>query len=598
MGGALGCTRAGDQSARGCSVPKKVANTCGPLQPVFFEPEGETETQESWEFVGIGQGGYSKIQSYKDVGSGKGSYEKPPTRERCFDACRKLFCVLLLLAIVAGSILFFVQPDAKEKLDNAVEWMQDVINATTASWGGTTNETEFEEESPTEAPISIVARGARRYVCATGDQEAKVAAAIYSEWDTVDQDQDGKVTRTEIMLQKDTISAHVLDKLLLGDRNTDGVLDFEEFAAVLGRTNEFEIHEPVPRLRRLGDTPADTAGDVDTWGLDKRQWCCSHWRVGCAGLEALLAAELKKQEDFDCEASIKDWEVGWSDQKKEHCCKTKRLACNPNQLFECTLSVNGLDWSEAQQTYCCKEKGVGCTTEDAETEEQKKKEQDEKECVGDSKNWDPAAKAWCCQHKQRGCPPDIPNDDSEDGKQHQKDNKNEVEEASKGKKDGSTTPAPPQVHRHADNGCDHVCDTGGVSSTCSSRVMWSAEHSWSGVAARCTKALETVMMDCDICAQCSLAEVGCENKAPENPVVPILYDCNANYKNRDEGGWSPEKRKWCCNHMKLGCIDEVPLDEQPEFDCDAGLGSWEWGWSEVKKKYCCAHEKKGCSNDN
>lgn len=63
---------------------------------------------------------------------------------------------------------------------------------------------------------------------------------------------------------------------------------------------------------------------------------------------------------FDCMAEAANWELGWSDAKKEYCCKAIGVACMPNFNCQAGATTWMTGWSDAKKKYCCKSVGLGC----------------------------------------------------------------------------------------------------------------------------------------------------------------------------------------------------------------------------------------------
>lgn len=98
------------------------------------------------------------------------------------------------------------------------------------------------------------------------------------------------------------------------------------------------------------------------WSEAKKEWCCKHEKRACP---------------FDCQAGLVLWEKGWSDEKAQWCCQHEHHGCNTTQTsrpivagslrnetttFNCQVGTGNLqsEWSKVQKTWCCKNKHVGC----------------------------------------------------------------------------------------------------------------------------------------------------------------------------------------------------------------------------------------------
>mmetsp|Transcript_136 Transcript_136/g.308 ORF Transcript_136/g.308 Transcript_136/m.308 type:complete len:247 (+) Transcript_136:78-818(+) len=61
----------------------------------------------------------------------------------------------------------------------------------------------------------------------------------------------------------------------------------------------------------------------------------------------------------------------------------------------------------------------------------------------------------------------------------------------------------------AEQGCEKRCDCAGGPVTCRARVLWSAQHIYTGNADSCLLAHGAVSRNCPCCAACPLDDVGC-----------------------------------------------------------------------------------------
>jgi len=55
--------------------------------------------------------------------------------------------------------------------------------------------------------------------------------------------------------------------------------------------------------------------------------------------------------------------------------------------------------------------------------------------------------------------------------------------------------------------------------------------------------------------------------------------------------WDAGQQAWCCLHMNRGCPQTTT--ELPH-DCEANLATWNTAWSAGKKDWCCRRERVGC----
>jgi len=123
---------------------------------------------------------------------------------------------------------------------------------------------------------------------------------------------------------------------------------------------------------------------------------------------------------FNCSSGVRLWRDGWSDEKKEWCCKTTKVGCSSNatsphgKTYDCnSAGFGGWDalWPQEQRDYCCKAKGIGCaqaeTSTFASTTAKPASASHQYDCQTDYyswfSSWSQAKQEWCCERTGRGC---------------------------------------------------------------------------------------------------------------------------------------------------------------------------------------------------
>jgi hypothetical protein len=116
------------------------------------------------------------------------------------------------------------------------------------------------------------------------------------------------------------------------------------------------------------------------WSDDKKEWCCEKYEVACPANFSL---------PFDCEAGYANWQRGWSVDKKIWCCRRHRKGC----LFDCQDGLQRWEraWSKDKKAWCCENENLGCLHN----------------CSNGfgswQSTWPDEKKEWCCKYKRRGC---------------------------------------------------------------------------------------------------------------------------------------------------------------------------------------------------
>jgi len=137
-------------------------------------------------------------------------------------------------------------------------------------------------------------------------------------------------------------------------------------------------------------------GGLNTWTMEKKAYCCLHYRNGC-DTQAPPPAPVP----FDCNAGWANWQAGWSVPKKIWCCQSAGRGCAPTpplMPFDCNAGFDNwvAGWSEPKKQWCCQNGGRGCQTAALPFD-----------CNAGFDNWvagwSVPKKQWCCQHAGRGC---------------------------------------------------------------------------------------------------------------------------------------------------------------------------------------------------
>lgn len=102
---------------------------------------------------------------------------------------------------------------------------------------------------------------------------------------------------------------------------------------------------------------------------------------------------------FDCQAGFRNWQFGWSDEKKTWCCKRTGKTCailrSTSTPFNCVVGLKHWEttWSVPHKVWCCRNFGKGCEGNLAM----------DFTCIDDEGTWSAEEGTWCCQNLGRGC---------------------------------------------------------------------------------------------------------------------------------------------------------------------------------------------------
>ena len=282
---------------------------------------------------------------------------------------------------------------------------------------------------------------------------------------------------------------------------------------------------------------------AERWSKEKHDWCCQHKELGCpllAGHEdgpAPATSPEQLLEEFDCKEGFDNWELGFSEAKKEWCCRHHAIACpvatsTSMEEFDCKEGFDNweLGFSEAKKEWCCRHHAMACPVETSTSME-------EFDCKEGFASWEKgfsnAKKEWCCRQHAIACPVET-----------------------------STSTEEFDCKEGFDN--------------------WELGFS------------EAKKEWC-----CGHHAIACPVETPTSTAAPTStsqaalpstsFDCYEDVP----AHWPKEKQDWCCQHKERGCLAGQEVDE---FDCNDGLANWELGFSAAKKAWCCKHYWVACPN--
>mmetsp|Transcript_70954 Transcript_70954/g.164029 ORF Transcript_70954/g.164029 Transcript_70954/m.164029 type:complete len:385 (+) Transcript_70954:51-1205(+) len=286
-------------------------------------------------------------------------------------------------------------------------------------------------------------------------------------------------------------------------------------------------------------------------------------------------SELSTPYPIDCKAGLRNWKVGWSEQKKAYCCQHEQVACPertgtvPFIICQVGLENWEVKWSSWKKSWCCQRSGVNCPTTSTVPQY---------ECragLPSGQAWAPAKRAWCCKHKGIACttttvattapttlvatttvattarvfttvlttlPPTVtfPSTvrmtpapvvtthaaltipvyfDCQVGLSNWQTGWTHAKKAwcCQHENYGCEQPAAAALGTPAVapslEACNALCEYQGVSATCRDRIAWSVKHRFRITANACEKAHRLVLGECSVCARCDVEAVGCGQQA-------------------------------------------------------------------------------------
>jgi len=418
---------------------------------------------------------------------------------------------------------------------------------------------------------------------------------------------------------------------------------------------------------------------LDTlWSDDKKQWCCARVSVGCDHPGAALHSVADSAEGanaasvtqvavaagpvnatsnssepsggaFDCAEGASNWEAGWSDEKKQWCCKRVSVGCSArpavsekklvtaaaepsggaDNLYDCpqTSDIVIANWPDDKREWCCRHASVGCPRQSVFTTTTKpqttttvvpttttaapskttavpttttallpKASNDVFDCTEGASNfdagWSEAKKDWCCHHASIGCPKPVPDGDPFD-----------CAEGAKNLDAGWSDAKKQWCCQHASVGCPKQVaplvgePSAAVMATTTTEEPFNCKEE--------VHNLDTSWSEMKKQWCCKREHIGCATTTAPLPADTLLpeFDCTEE-KHMWREAWSTLKKRWCCHHARIGCEEADPaLEAVPEafgtggFDCSDTPKNLEKPWPEPKQLYCCEKRGFGCPKD-
>mmetsp|Transcript_939 Transcript_939/g.3022 ORF Transcript_939/g.3022 Transcript_939/m.3022 type:complete len:196 (-) Transcript_939:58-645(-) len=90
---------------------------------------------------------------------------------------------------------------------------------------------------------------------------------------------------------------------------------------------EFGDALPPPRALLLFDCKADFLDSVRGWSEPKKEYCCKRHNAFCKGAAERQGVQMNT--DFDCAEGWANWANEWSDGKQAWCCTKYGKGCHP-----------------------------------------------------------------------------------------------------------------------------------------------------------------------------------------------------------------------------------------------------------------------------
>lgn len=326
----------------------------------------------------------------------------------------------------------------------------------------------------------------------------------------------------------------------------------------------------------------------------------------------------------DCTVGMFKWKQ-WSDDKKQLCCRTQRIACEkdehhqpavpPVDLYDCEVGrVNWQSWGSEKKTWCCEEKHVGCVSQ---SPHQLLAPFDCNDNYVSSyhsllNRWSESKREWCCHHGGRGCPTPPPPPPRELPKPLRA-------MTPPGRITlPSGTPPPPQAHYQ------HAATKPPPEAPQSSTTLFQAHHQRAATkpppdapkssttlsrahhqraatkpppeAPKSSAALSQAHQQRAATKpppEAPKSSTTLSQEALQFPVPPateVAAASSALFRPDLAVAHPAEITTTSAKSAKAAAIAATSFP----FTCTAGLAHWEKGWSLRKKAWCCQHEQRGC----
>jgi len=501
-----------------CNGPRGCAGACCEVEAVV--------TGTNWTYVGEGNGGYSKVQTYNYVGEGEGSFENEvvttyygwKVRRCCIGLLSIVFLVALLYLLLAVMLPFgkgLIQGNDGSNSNDA----------TGANGTATVGTATFDPSLVLPYNCSSLdpwTQTQQDWCCAhfgKGCPSTSSQPGATFSYDCKTNQENG--IKGWSGARKAWCCAHKR----LGCQSTlpadQGIANGRIVAPTAKPTTTPQLGQP--------DCASGQAMHWASWGIPQRQWCCKVRKVGCSPPPP-LATSLP----YDCNRDFNNWQSKWSPERKQWCCQYARRGCKPAPPAGTppllpsppAVATHPPRPSRAPPPQQRQPSSARPTPEPpprttprasvpvprpsqappawapVATVQATSRTSLPFDCLAGFANWkhgwSPPKKAWCCQRTNRGC-----------------------ETTQK------PTPSSSQTYE---------CESSSTSD------RWSTDkRAWC----------------------CKHRSRGCQTTS-----TPIQFDCAAGFANR-ERGWSNHKKEWCCKQKHVGCPASKKLETAPAADTPA-----------------------------
>ncbi|CAK0841351.1 unnamed protein product [Prorocentrum cordatum] len=143
------------------------------------------------------------------------------------------------------------------------------------------------------------------------------------------------------------------------------------------------------------DCHADFADWETGWTEPRKEWCCKNYGGPCAA-----SAPQGEVQIYDCALDLETWEQSWDPEKKEWCCSSEHVGCEP---YECGENEDPAGLDAAEIAWCCLHLSKHCP----ELSEGEGGSEEPYDCaIGVltwRSSWDDQKQEWCCEHHHLGC---------------------------------------------------------------------------------------------------------------------------------------------------------------------------------------------------
>jgi len=268
------------------------------------EPQ-ETTTSTNWAYVGEGNGSFSSLPMYNYVGDGAGNYEREDVVSYRISGCRPQCLAMLCCFALIG----LVSIPLMAWWHHLSTMAQLTPTPAPVDWVAGSNVTAGTVPIPSPALPNCL-EGWHTWQTSWGRQKKQYCCSAYGR---------GCEVRTQIVSTTAQAPSTIPRAMVV-----------KPPALTLPQPlpNPVPVPAPAASVAATATTPPDydcaagLSNWIAGWSDSKKDWCCRHTGAGCGVVPTTTTCPPQ-----DCNAGFSNWQAGWTPEKKAWCCTHENKAC-------------------------------------------------------------------------------------------------------------------------------------------------------------------------------------------------------------------------------------------------------------------------------